>query len=150
MKRVLLYLTVIIVLTLIWYGESRKFFCLDKGRCVTVWKTYNDVCYIIPGKYYGLLKPSSANYIQTTNLSDVDIIWQRGSSGMIVSVDDNSKIINQSSEQDKIVNYNIHKMYYDSLFTYFDGKYRRYNKGLDYMSIFIKENYATDKEGKHL
>lgn len=69
---------------------------------------------------------------------------------MIVSVDDNSKIINQSLEQAKIVNYNIHKVYYDSLFTYFDGKYRRYNKGLDYVSIFIKENYATDKKGKHL
>ena len=69
---------------------------------------------------------------------------------MIVSVDDNSKIINQSSGQDKIVSYNINKAYYDSVFTYFDGKYRRYNKGLDYMSVFVKENYATDKDGKHL
>src|ERR1700719_2287763 len=146
MKSLLLYFSIFIIVTLIWYGESRKFFCLGDGQCVTVWKTYNSVCYIIPGKYYGLLKPTSANYIETTNLSDLDVIWQTGSSDMIVSVDDSAKNIKQSNNS-KIVNYNLHKGYNDSLFTDFDGKNHRYKKGVNYISIFIKENYATDKDG---
>jgi len=113
-------------------------------------KTFNSICYIIPGKYYGLLKPSSENYIETSNLGDADVILQRGSSDIIVNVDDNSKIVNQSSERGEIINYSSNRAYYDSACTYFDGKYRRYNKGLDYMSIFIKENCATDKDGRHL
>jgi hypothetical protein len=150
MKRLLIYSGAIVLVLVFWFGESRKFFCLDNGRCITVWKTYNGVCYIIPGKYYGILRPSSSNYIQTSNLSDADIIWQKDSSDMIVSIESNSKIINQSFTRDKILDYNSNKTYYDSVFTYYDGKYRRYNKGLDRMSIFIRDNYAIDKDGKHL
>ena len=51
MKRLLLNLAAVVVLSLIWYGESRKFFCLDNGGCVSVWETLNHVCYIIPGRY---------------------------------------------------------------------------------------------------
>ena len=34
--------------------------------------------------------------------------------------------------------------------TYFDGKYRRYKKDVEYISLNMKENYATDKTGKVL
>jgi len=57
MKRKLLFFALGITLLVTWFGESRKFFCLEDGNCVTVWKTFNG-CYIIPGKYYGIVKPS--------------------------------------------------------------------------------------------
>src|ERR1700720_4395948 len=66
MKKLLLCLSIFIILALIWYGESRKFFCLNNGKCVTVWKTYNNVCYIIPGRYYGIIRPSD-NFIESSN-----------------------------------------------------------------------------------
>ena len=145
----LVFIIVIISLA-IWFGESRKFFCLDQGMCITVWKTYNNVCYVIPGKYYGFFKPSSLNYIKTTNLSDLDIIWPDNLSNIIANVDNETKIINQSSKVSLIINYNLDKKYNDSLFTFFDGKYHRYKKDITYISIFIRENYATDKDGRHL
>ena len=37
----------------------------------------------------------------------------------------------------------------DSL-TYFDEHYTRYKKGVNYISLYIKENYATDKNGKKI
>lgn len=54
--------------------EKRSFYCLENGKCVTVWKTLNNICYVMPYKYYGLLKPSDS-YIQTTNLADIDVFW---------------------------------------------------------------------------
>ena len=149
MKRLFLFLVVCICAALAWYGESRKCFCLDGHKCVTVWKTYNNICYIIPGKYYGLFRPKSTNYIKTTNLSDLDVIWPINSSEIIVSVDDSANIINQSKFEN-IVKYNLHKRYNDSLYTDFDGKFHRYKKDVSYISIFIKEYYATDKDGKEL
>jgi hypothetical protein len=84
MKRLLLIFSILIIVVLIWYGESRKFFCLNNSKCVTVWKTYNNVCYIVPGKYYGLIKPSSRSYIKTTNVNNLDIIWKSSSDSIIV------------------------------------------------------------------
>ena len=38
----------------------------------------------------------------------------------------------------------------DSLYTNFDGRYRRYKEKVDYININIDENYATDKNDKKL
>lgn len=32
----------------------------------------------------------------------------------------------------------------------FDGKYNKYNEKINYIRLYIKENYATDKAGKKL
>ena len=150
MKRILLFFIIIIALLIIWLGESRRFFCLSDGKCVTVWKTYNDICYIIPGKYYGIVRPASINYIKTSNLSDADIIWLPDSKVIIANINDSAIIVNNSPTSMKIVNYNFNKDHNDTLFTYFDGKYHRYKKNNEYISVFIKENYALDKNGKSL
>lgn len=150
MKKISVIFLIIILFILIWYGESRKFFCLEGDKCVTVWKTYNNVCYIVPGKYYGIVRPSSYNYIQTTNINDLDIIWKVNSDSIIVNSDDTTFIVNNSSKGIKIIKYNLNKKYNDSLLTSFDGKYHRYKKDVDYVSIFIKENYAIDKNGNKL
>lgn len=65
-------------------------------------------------------------------------------------MDNKTKIVNQSSNFSTIVNYDIDKAHNDSLFTYFDGEYHRYKKNIRFISIFVKENYATDNDGKHL
>ncbi len=148
MKKLLLIFFALIIIAIIWYGESRKFFCLDNGKCVTVWKTFNNICYIIPGKYYGIMRPSTYSYIKTTNINNLDIIWKAHSDSIVVNSDDSVFIVNNFSKGVKINKYNLNEKYNDSLFTYFDGKYNRYRKGINYISIFIQENYATDKDGK--
>jgi hypothetical protein len=135
---------------MIWFGESRKFFCLNNGKCITVWKTFNNVCYIIPGKYIGIFGPSSYSYIQTTNIHNFDIIWKSNSDSIIVNSDDSTFIVNNFSKGVGIIKYSQNKKYNDSLFTYFDGNYHRYKKGISYISVFVKENYAVDFNGKKL
>lgn len=129
----------------IWYGESRSFLCTDNGKCVTVWKTYNNICYVIPGKYYGLLKPFSRNYIKTTNRSSgVDLIWRAGSDTVLAQVDDDSQIFNNASNKTTIVNYKSNERYNDSLYTYFDTKLkpRRYKKNVNMISVPIDNTGA--------
>ena len=74
MKRLMLYFSIFTLLIMGWYGESRSFYCLDNGKCITVWKTYNNVCYIIPGKYFGILKPSK-NVIESSNNNNLTIYF---------------------------------------------------------------------------
>jgi hypothetical protein len=150
MKKILLAFLVLLILFLAWYGESRKFFCLGNGRCITVWKTYNNTCYIIPGKYYGLIKPSSHSYLKTTNTNTLDIIWEANLNSIIVNADDKSFTVNNFPKSIQIVRYDLNKKNNDSLFTYFDGKYNRYKRNVNYISLFIQENYAIDKDGRKL
>ena len=116
------------------------------GRPMTMFVT------LFRGKYYGIVKPSSDSYIQTTNGVNLDVIWQKNSNDIIVNLEDDSISIihNTSPKSTGIINYNSLKKYNDSLFTNFDGKYHRYKKNIDYISIFINEDYATDKNGKKL
>jgi len=117
--------------------------------CVTVWKTYNNVCYVIPFKYYGLLKPSD-NYILTTNMSDLDILLSAEPKTIIVAKDDETVIVNNSKKKILIIDYDSRKKYFDSLYTYFDRQYSRYKKQTIYIQLHVKENYATDNNGRKL
>jgi hypothetical protein len=151
MKRLLFYLAILIAVAMIWYGESRKFFCLDNGKCVTVWKTYDDVCYIIPGRYYGIFRPSD-NFIQSSNTNFLTIYF----TGELPNL-----LVYKSEEPLKVSNTNKHKwIFYDykSNIQKFDSilyvaNAKRNNdikSNARLMDIFNQENYALDKNGKHL
>ena len=102
-------------------------------------------------QYYGMLRPSSQSYIQTSNRNIIDIIWIANSHDLIVNSDDDSNVIVKNSLQgNKFIKYNVNKASNDGSFTYLDGTYHRYIKSVDYMNIFIEENYAMDKNGKKL
>lgn len=150
MKKIGIISVIFLVVVLFCYGESRKIFCLENGRCITVWKTYNDICYIVPGKYYGLMKPSFENYIRTNNLNNLDIIWTKNTDSLIVNLSDSDALIINSFKGVKFFKYSLNSKYNDSVFTYLDRGYRRYRKEVDYMSIFLKDYYATDRNGKKL
>ena len=53
MKKAVVVFLLFFVFLLTWYGERRKFIPISNGY-VTVWKQFNDVSYVIWGKYYGL------------------------------------------------------------------------------------------------
>ena len=129
------------IVTPIWYGESRSFEYSDEGNCVTVWKTYNNICYVIPGRYFGLRAPSSGdNFIKTTNTSmGVDLIWVQGTRTVLAQVDSDSQIFNNNPNKTSIINYNTNKRYNDSVFTYFDNsiKVRHYKKHVNFVIVSI-------------
>lgn len=156
MKKVLLVLVAFIPIT--WYliitligcknyrRDSRHFFCLKSGHCVTMWRTLNGVCYIIPGRYTSsTCPPSSESYIISPFKESLDIIWPKDSDNIIVSIDEKSQVIHQSPNGIKIIDYNSNKKHNDSLFLCFDGNYERYKKDVDFMTIEIFEEYAYGK-----
>ena len=81
MKRIVFGIVVLASL-LIWFGESRKFFRTTNGRYVTLWKTYGNVSFIVPGKYSGLLPPPG-NHLRTSNINSISIYFNREKSDTI-------------------------------------------------------------------
>jgi hypothetical protein len=151
MKRLLLCVFIIVALMAIWYGQSRKFFCLHNGKCVTVWKTYNNVCYIVPGKYYGILKPSD-NFIETSNTNQLMIFFTTElPKAFIFKSEQELKIINNNKDEIVFYNYRLDTAGFDKRLYMPNAKLNsdlKDNSALMY--VFIHDNYAMDKSGKHL
>jgi hypothetical protein len=133
----------------IMFGQYRKFYCLLDGRCVTVWKRIGGTCFIIPGKYFGVFRPSTG-YIKTTNDNNATIYWKKTlPSKIIVRIDPITKyeIINGSPET-TIEDFNNNKVAYLNYILYPEGpaKFRDVHPDVEYIAIAIKENYARDKQ----
>jgi len=143
----ILVILILIVSVFVWLDQSRHFYCLSDKQCFTVWKRLGNKCYIIPGKYFGIFRPS--HYIETTNNIYVDVI-RRGDTSLLVNTGKNIEILDQSIHTQLIDWYGNDRVRNDSLYTFFDGKYRRYKKEVEYIGVNIEENYAVDKSGKKL
>lgn len=128
----------------------RSFYCLSENKCVTVWKKGNNSAIIIRGKYESAKTPSD-NYVKLINITNTidwyaSIIFTKDDKLLIDVINDNTKVISKSSKG--IIELYNNKTLNDSLYTFFDGKYRRYKNEVEYISIDIKENYITDKSDK--
>jgi hypothetical protein len=140
MKKVLSIIVALIILLILWDGESRRFVSFTNGKHLTVWKTFNNTCYIIIGRYYGFFEPSSNyTYIKTKRVksSGVDLIWKEKSDSIFAQVDSGSILFNSPTEKSLLVNYDSNRIYNDSLFTYYDPHLHLnlYKKGLDIVAI---------------
>ena len=153
MKKLLISL-VVIALIFIWVLEKRKFYPIGNGSYVTVWKTVPGVCYIIPNKYYGLMKPT-ANFIETTNdnylvlffseeLPDKIIYWENRQ-GMAINVD------SQSNGKGIFINYNSnHDSLHNILYKVNPKTVRDLKANAYLLDIDIEASSAFDKNGKDL
>jgi hypothetical protein len=145
MRKVILVL-ICVVFGFVWYDESRDFICTDAGKCITDWKTYGHNRYIIPGKFYGLLKPSnSVNYVKAKyKSSGMVFIWKSGVDTLLAQIDSNDQIINNRQKGTLIMNYNSKQEYYDSLYTYFDEKLhlRLFKKDVERVAIPLEDSGA--------
>lgn len=127
---------------MIWKGEGRRFFCVNGTSCVTMWKTFNNTCYIIPGKYLSLFPPSK-NFIRCNNETEVS-----------VSVYFSDKLTN-SLIFNTIEDVEIHENGF-SFLRFFDDKIKYGNilfkngsktdpdlkEGVDLINMNISDNYA--------
>lgn len=149
MKKIF-FMVLVFTLLIFWFMESRNFYCIDENKCITVWKTYSDTCYIMPYKYYGLVKPSN-NYVVTANGGYCDIIWSdKEPDEIIFSCSKLYRINNDKPYLPQIIYYKSNQQYYDSIFTFFDGTYKLYKEEVNFIGVDILENYAWSKTGKIL
>jgi hypothetical protein len=151
MKKIFLFSSLLLIPILIWYGESRRFFCLDNGDCITVWKTYNNVCFIIPGKYYGIVRPSN-NYIESSNTNLLTVYFSPELPGaLVVQSGQGVKINNENMHEFAFYKYETDTGRFNNILYMPDAKKRSDMKaGARLMDIDIRENYALDKDGKKL
>ena len=140
---------VLMIINTLMSDGVKSIYCISDDRCVTVWKRENGEVYIILGEYKGKKVPPD-NYVKMTNVmfSYIDVIFKQENK-LLISLGDKADIEEKSSNG-LIELYRDNKAFNDSLYTYFDGRYRKYKENVDFISIDIKENYATDKTGKKL
>lgn len=148
LKLFLVFITITAVL-FIWYDQSRSFFKATNGEYITMWKRYGGICYLIPGKYYGITKPNN-NYVETENKNEyVDFLWFNNKSNyLLYSGNVTDKIYNTDNADFRIINYLNDKQTNDSLFMEKKGHYSHYKKGVARLGINILEGYASDGTGK--
>lgn len=149
MKKIILSI-VILVSLIVFIGESRAIYSVGEDKHVTIWKTFGGTCFVIPGKYYGLLKPSSHSYIKTTNSSSLDIIWPDNPNKIIVDINHEHCEIYNVSNGVSIIRYSSQESDFNERFTKFDGKFHRYKKGVLYINVSIADNIGIDASGKKL
>lgn len=154
MKIVGIFLLIVIVF-LVWFDQSRSFYCLTSGDCVTVWKRLGNKCYVIPGKYYGVFKPSSS-FIETTNsqyltlyftdeLPEKIVVRNQGSSK---SQHGGYVINNKEKSNWEIVEYSDD--YKPLIYNPEAQKFNDVKAGANYIDLDIKQNYAINKKGEKI
>lgn len=152
MKRILkafIILVAIIGVLFLWYDQSRSFFKATNGESITMWKRYGGTCYLIPGKYYGIMKPKDG-YVETRNKNEyVVFLWENNKPNDLLYFGDiEDKIYNTDKTHFRIINYLDNKQKNDSLYIEEYGHYGRYKKGVIFLSINILEGYAGNGTGK--
>jgi hypothetical protein len=140
MRKLLIISVLAFTILIGWYIEGRHFFKVVDDRYVTVWKTLNNKCYIIAGRYYGLMAPSNEVYVRTTNdASGVAILWEHSPDSLIIDVGGDYKIMNNSNSKTIFIDYSFNKKVNDSLYTELDTviNLHRYKKGINRISFPI-------------
>jgi len=144
---------IIIAVLLLYFDQSRKYFCISEDKCVTVWKRIGGTCYIVPDKYTGWFKPKD-DFIRTSNLSNLDIVW--------IDQFPNSIIIKQQSYYQYIIvnknknNLHIYRYENDSdtfhslIYNIGAKNYSDIKAGVFRLSIDVRENYARTSDGRIL
>jgi hypothetical protein len=153
MKKIVIVLSVVVLL-LLWISEKRKFYAVGNGKYVTVWKTVGGVCYIIPDKYYGFLRPSTS-FIETTNdnylvlffsdeFPDTIIYWENRQGKFI-------KIDNKSTGKEVFVDYmSNHDSLRNIIYNPNPKTVRDLKNNAYLLDIDIESNSAFNKDGKDL
>lgn len=144
----------LMALLLVWYDQSRTFYCLSNDRCITVWKRLGGKCYIVPSKYYGIFKPSDS-YIKTSNTQYLTLYFtNKLPHKIVVRNQGNAKeqagyeILNKSIGNWEIIEYS--EDFKSILYKPNAKKFNEVDPSTNYIDLNIKESYAVDKSGEKL
>jgi hypothetical protein len=125
----------LIVIILISWDQSRSFYHLSDKQHLTVWKRLGNKCFIVPGKYYGILRPKYC--IQTTNDNALTIIYENLMDYDYVICNDYGKSVKISLECKKIKYFE-----YTEKDKFIDEYYsnNQIRDSLKYIQLDVKEN----------
>lgn len=145
-----LFIVIAIVSLLLWYDQSKNYYCLSEDKCITVWKRLGGDCYIISGKYSGWFSPSN-DYVKTSNTQYLTLYYSN-------KLPDNVIIRNQGTSGGLEGGYEItgdtFVKYTDELKELLYRKNATYHKdikeGVGFIDLDIKESYAKDNYGTKL
>lgn len=153
MKKIVVVFIIIAAL-LFWNVEKRSFYPIGGNTYVTVWKTFGGLCYIVPGKYYGLVKPSG-NFIETTDDNYIVLFSSKESPSHIIYWENRQgrelKVFNELKDKILFVNYlsnqdSLNKVLYKP-----DAKkVRDVKSNVEMLDIDIEANRVFNKDGKDL
>jgi hypothetical protein len=147
----LIVLVCAIIALFLWFDQSRTFFKAANGAYITMWKRYGGTCYLIPGKYFGVTKPSDG-YIETDNLNDLTIYYSNKLPNLILlrkESHNNYYIINPKDHKFLFEDYtsNIEK-YKPIIYKKNSKQFSDVNEDAFFLTINIREGYASDETGK--
>lgn len=150
-------IVILIVVVSVWAEQSRSFYCLSERKCITVWKRSGNICYIIPGKYSGIFKPSD-NYIKTTNVNPLVgnnyftfYFTEEMPNTLIYRSKSTFEVYNGDKQKLLLIDYDSDvEKYKEVLYIPDAKKVNDLKENVNLISLDTKENYATDKSGKKL
>lgn len=133
----ILAILILLISVFVWFDQSRSFYYLSEKQCFTVWKRLGNKCYIVSGKYFGIIKPS--RYIKTTNDNALTIIDVDSSDYKYAVSNDYGKNVKIDLDQKtEFFDYNERKTFVDKY--YVKGRIRG---GLKYLMLDLKENLVV-------
>lgn len=138
LKIVTALIFMVLILAYLTIDQKRVFYCLNDSKCFTVWKRVGGYSYIIPGKYFGVVKPS--NYIKTNTSNAITIIYDRKSDYDFIIHNNYGRKISLSFP-DYSVKYFPYDEFDDFVRKYYN-KNNKVKKGIKYLQIDIAENLA--------
>ena len=142
MKKLLIAIGCIVALMvglLIWQDQSRDYYCFAGGNCFTIW-AHGSECYLIPGKYCGIVAPKDDYVLKKDWSRGLGVINDKKHPEEIIVEGDSSCSLVQT-KPGIIVFYNDEggNKEFDFLYTHDKGSY---NSDLEYYNVDIEDMYA--------
>lgn len=148
------FILLIILSATIFYDQSRSYYCLDDGNCITVWKRFGGDCYIIPGKYYGLNQPNG-EHLLADNFQYISMFFNEEKPSTIIFRNEGSsqvggpiKVCNQ--KKDNVIFVEFSELIKNELYDDHATSFSDVKQNIQYMVLNIFENNAFDKDGRRL
>lgn len=150
MKKVLILLF-FFILVIGWVYEKRTFLSLQQGRYVTIWEMFNDKCYIIPGRYYGLIKPSD-NFIESSRTNNITIFFSKKKADFfIIESEQRVNIKNDGKSKIRLLNYNDDPFFFGKVIYKPDAtKHDDLNEDMGLIDLFLREGYGINQNGQRM
>lgn len=153
MKKIAVITLSLILIIIIWIGLERDVYRLGKNNIITIWKTYGNRCYVVSGKYIGLIPPTLRNHMVMTNRNQFTIFLTPDiPNGIIVQdLGRTIKFMNYDSHDPFFVDYysdssRLNKiLFQDSVINV-----NRLKKHVIFFDANIKEGYVMDMNGRTL
>jgi hypothetical protein len=150
-----LLLRTVLLLIALWLVriEYRDFYRLNATEQVTVWRWFRGKVYVIPGRYYGLLPPTSY-YIESPEANDIRLFFSDALPNALIVETGRATLHLNNPDASREKRYQIrpyNQAYYERLFYQSSPLHPKALKPhVRFITIHLYDIYATDNNGTRL